>query len=89
MNQSPSPPKGSIRLSHGAWLEQETTQIYIPTGNQVLNFAASELEEFADILDDILTVLSSNSKINIHVCTSCGTEIESMEYVEPEGEDLQ
>jgi hypothetical protein len=50
---------------------------------------ASELEEFADVLDDILTVLSSNSKINIHVCNSCGTEIESMEYVDPSGEDLQ
>ena len=89
MNQSPSPPKGSIHLPHGAWLEQETMQICIPAGNQVLSFVASELEEFADVLDDILTVLSSYSKINIHVCTSCGTEIESMEYVDPSGEDLQ
>lgn len=64
-------------------------QVCIPAGNQVLSFVASELEEFADVLDDILTVLSSNSKINIHVCTSCGTEIESMEYTEPTGEDLQ
>ena len=89
MSQNPLPPKGSIRLPHGAWLEQETTQVYLPRGSQVLSFAASELEEFADILDDILTVLSSNSKLNIHVCASCGTEIESMEYTEPEGEDLQ
>lgn len=82
-------PKGSIKLPHGAWLETETARICIPTSTQTLSFVASELEEFADILDDILTVLSSNSKVSIHICASCGTEVESMEYVEPEGEDLQ
>lgn len=40
-------------------------------------------------MDDIVTVLSSNSRINIHTCGSCGTEIEEFDYEEPEGEDLQ
>lgn len=81
--------KSMIRLPHESWLDLETMQVCVPVGNQVLSFAASELENFADSLDDILTVLSSNSKVNIHVCQTCGTEIESIEYTEPEGEDLQ
>lgn len=88
MQQGQGKPKSVIRLPHEAWLELETMQVCIPTGSQVLSFAASELESFADMLDDILTVLSSNSKVSIHVCQSCGSEIESVDYTEPEGEDL-
>ena len=88
MNQLMSHPKGAIRLPHGAWLLKETGLICVPTGNVLLKFAASEIEEFADMMDDIVTVLSSNSKINIHTCQSCGTEIEEIDYEEPEGEDL-
>ena len=84
-----TPPQGSIKLPHGAWLEIETAQVCIPTETQILSFAASELDDFAEILDDILTVLSSNAKLNIHICGTCGSTIQDIEYTEPEGEDLQ
>lgn len=68
---------------------KETGLINVPTGNVLLKFAVEEIEEFAEMLDDIVTVLSSNMKVSIHTCQSCGTEIEEVDYEEPEGEDLQ
>lgn len=41
------------------------------------------------MIDDIVTVLSSNMKVSVHKCQSCGSEIEEVDYEEPEGEDLQ
>jgi uncharacterized protein with PIN domain len=67
---------------------KETGLVFVPAGKLVLNFAVSEIESFADIMDDIVTVLQSNSRVNVHVCESCGTEIEEVDYEEPEGEDL-
>lgn len=61
----------------------------VPTGNVLLKFAVEELEEFSEMIDDIVTVLSSNMRVNVHTCQSCGTEIEEVDYEEPEGEDLQ
>lgn len=89
MNQVPSPPKGAIRLPHGAWLVKETGLINVPTGNVLLKFAVEEIEDFSEMIDDIVTVLSSNMKVSIHKCQSCGSEIEEIDYEEPEGEDLQ
>lgn len=60
----------------------------VPTGNVLLKFQISELDEFAMIIDDIATVLSSNVITRVHKCQSCGTEIEEIDYEEPEGEDL-
>jgi hypothetical protein len=88
MNQLPSPPKGSIRLPHGAWLLKETGLVCLPTGNVLLKFQFDEFEEFSNIIDDISTVLKSNTKVTMHTCKSCGTEIEELDYSEPEGEDL-
>jgi hypothetical protein len=88
MDQLSSPPKGSIRLPHGAWLLKETGLVCVPTGNVLLKFQFDEFEEFSLIVDDISTVLKSNSKTTVHACESCGTEIEEISYEEPEGEDL-
>ena len=68
---------------------KETGLINVPTGNVLLKFAIEEIEEFAEMIDDIVTVLGSNMKVNVHTCQSCGTEIEEIDYEEPEGEDLQ
>lgn len=89
MNQTSNPPKGAIRLPHGAWLVKEIGRIFVPVGDLVLNFDINEIESFADTVDDIVTVLHSNSHVNVHICESCGTEIEETDYIEPEGEDLQ
>jgi len=83
------PQKGKVSLPHGAWLDRETASVFVPVAGQTLNFAVEEIEEFASIMDDIATVISSNAKISLHVCQACGTEIEEFEYQEPEGEDLQ
>jgi uncharacterized protein with PIN domain len=89
MSQLSTPPKGSIHLPHGAWLMRETGLICVPTGNVLLKFQFDEFSEFASIIDDISTVLSSNMRITTHVCESCGTELDEVSYEEPEGEDLQ
>ena len=60
----------------------------VPTGNVLLKFQFDEFEEFSSIIDDISTVLKSNTKVTMHACKSCGTEIEELSYEEPEGEDL-
>lgn len=89
MSQLMSPPKGSIKLPHGAWLLKETGLICVPTSNVLLKFEFDEFGEFSDIIEDISTVLKSNTKITVHTCNSCGTEIEELDYEEPMGEDLQ
>ncbi len=89
MNQAAfSPPQDAIRLPHGSWLMKKTNMIFIPTGNVILKFAIDEIESFADIVNDIMTVLQSNSRMTSHVCESCGTYVEELDYEEPEGEDL-
>jgi methionine synthase II (cobalamin-independent) len=62
--------------------------VHVPTGNILLKFALDEIDEFATIIDDIATVLSSNMNIHVHACEHCGTEFEEFDYEEPEGEDL-
>ena len=62
--------------------------MHVPTGNVLLKFALSEIDEFATIIDDIATVLSSNALVHVHKCERCGTQIEEIDYEEPEGEDL-
>jgi hypothetical protein len=89
MEHHSSPPKDSIRLPHGAWLSKKDNLVHVPTGNILLKFALSEIDEFATIMDDIATVLSSNMTVTVHKCQSCGTEIEEIDYEDPEGEDLQ
>lgn len=87
MTTSHPPPKGSVRLPHGAWLDKEKQTISVPLGNSLISFRVEEIGEVADILDDICTVVETNTKISVHVCESCGTEIEEMDYDEPkEGE---
>lgn len=68
---------------------KETGLVNVPTGNVLLKFAIEELEDFSEMIDDIVTVLNSNMKVNVHICQGCGTEIEEVDYEEPEGEDLQ
>lgn len=63
--------------------------VCIPTENKILSFAISELEVFTENLDDILTVINSNSTLRVHVCEACGSAVEDLEYTEPTGEDLQ
>lgn len=67
---------------------KETGLVNVPTGSVLLKFAIDEIENFAVMLDDIVTVLGSNMKVQVHTCQSCGTEIEEIDYEEPEGEDL-
>lgn len=67
---------------------RETGQVNVPTGSVVLKFAIEEIESFAEMIDDIVTVLNSNTRVDVHVCQSCGTEIEEIIYEEPEGEEL-
>ena len=67
---------------------KETGLVNVPTGNVLLRFGIDELEDFAEMIDDIVTVLHSNTKVTVHACQSCGTEIEEIDYEEPEGEDL-
>jgi hypothetical protein len=67
---------------------RETGLVCVPTGNVLLKFAFDEFEEFSLIIDDISTVLKSNTKVMTHTCESCGTKIEELDYEEPEGEDL-
>lgn len=67
---------------------KETGLVNVPTGSVLLKFAIDEIENFAVMLDDIVTVLGSNMKVHVHTCQSCGTEIEEVDYEEPEGEDL-
>lgn len=62
--------------------------MHVPTGNILLKFELGEIDEFATIIDDIATVLNSNTLIHVHACEHCGTEIEEFDYEEPEGEDL-
>jgi len=88
MNRPQLPPSGSIKLPHGAWLTKESNLIHIPTGKVLLKFALSEIDEFANIIDDIVTVLGSNLVVNVHTCESCGHQVEEIDYNEPEGEDL-
>lgn len=63
--------------------------MFVPVANQTLSFALEEIEDFAIMLDDITTVLASNIRVKTHVCQACGTEIDEMDYEEPEGENLQ
>lgn len=88
-SQKPTPPKGSIRLPHGAWLLREESLVCVPVGMTVLNFALEEISQFADMLDDICTVIESNTTFEVHTCPSCGTEIESADYNEPEDDEWQ
>lgn len=62
--------------------------MHVPTGNSILKFALEEIDEFATIIDDITTVLNSNTLVHAHVCEHCGTQIEELDYEEPEGQDL-
>jgi hypothetical protein len=89
-NQSPAPPKGSIHLPHGAWLLKEERLVCVPAGGMtVLNFALEEISQFADILDDICTVIESNINLDVHVCPTCGNEVEDIEYDEPKDDEWQ
>lgn len=91
MNQSqgPTPPKGSIRLPHGAWLLKEERLVCVPVGTTVLNFALEEISQFADMMDDICTVIESNINLEVHVCPTCGSEVEEIDYEEPKDDEWQ
>jgi hypothetical protein len=84
-----TPPKGSIQLPHGAWLLKQERQVCVPVGTTVLNFALEEISQFADMMDDICTVIESNINTEIHVCPTCGNETEEIDYDEPEEDEWQ
>lgn len=90
MSQSQqTPPKGSIQLPHGAWLLKQEKIVCIPVRSTILSFALEEISQFADIIDDICTVIESNTNFDVHTCPTCGSEVEDTNYDEPKDDEWQ
>jgi len=53
-------------------------------GNALLKFAAKEIEDLTEMIDDIMTALGSSMTVKAHAYQSCEAELE-----EPDDEDLQ
>ena len=76
-----------VLLPHGAKMDKETGNVEIPLGNTMLKVPSVQIGELADLLDDIATVIESNTKSVSIECPTCGNTVESIEYNEPQEGD--
>lgn len=52
-----------------------------------MSLPVMQLPDLIELLDDIQTVLDMQSKMNSHECPTCGSIVESIEYVSPDEGD--
>jgi len=79
---------GSVELPHNALIDSETGDISLPMGPITLNFTLEEWAVFAEIIDDITTVLQTSTVENVLKCPTCKTIATYMSYEEPSDKDV-
>ena len=85
-----SPPKRKqprVELPHGASLDTENNLLKIPLGPNLVSLPVIQLPDLIELLDDIQTVLDMQSKMSSHECPTCGSVVDSIEYVSPDEGD--
>jgi hypothetical protein len=79
--------RSTIDLPHGASLDLGSSTLQIPLGDNVISLPAIQLETLIELLDDIQTVLDSQSVMSSVECPTCGTLTQSIDYVSPDDGD--
>ena len=77
-----------VDLPHGATIDPDTGQVSICLGQVSLNFSLEEWENFLLMIDDINTVVQTNSIENVVQCPACNTVSRYIQYEEPAEEDI-
>lgn len=84
---SKKPKRSRIELPHGASLDPESGTLRIPLGQNLVSIPAFQLPDLIELLDDIQTVLDMQTKVTTTHCKSCGSIVETTDYVSPEDGD--
>lgn len=89
MKTKKSEKKEMIMLPHEAKLIIATNMLTIPIGTEgdELRIRAEDFEEFLITFDDIAIALEAMRKQSHEVCPTCGQDIISDEYKEPESNE--
>ncbi|MBC8409132.1 MAG: hypothetical protein H8E12_10485 [Rhodobacteraceae bacterium] len=77
-----------MELAHGATIDIDTGLIKLPIGSVTLNFSLEEWLVFADIIDDINTVVQVNTLENVMKCSTCDTITSYVHYEEPDESEI-
>jgi len=77
-----------VELVHGAGIDPETGDISLPIGNVTLNFSLEEWFTFANVIEEINTVLQMNTIENVMQCPACNTVATYIQYEEPSDEEI-
>jgi len=77
-----------VELPHGASIDQEENIVSFPLGSITLNLTFEEWQEFADAVDDVNTVLQSNTVESVMQCPTCNTIASYISYEEPSEKDV-
>jgi len=80
--------KQSVKLPHGATLDDDGV-ICLPLGDiSVLKFVLEEWSAFYEIIDDINIVIQANTVEGIIQCPTCNTIESYIKYEEPCDEEI-
>jgi hypothetical protein len=78
----------TVELTHGATIDIDTGLINLPIGNVILNFSLEEWTVFADIVDDVNTIIQVNTLENVMKCSTCNTVTSYIHYEEPDENEI-
>ena len=73
-----------VELPHGALLDPETQIVSLQMGQYRLKLPVDQLEELAEMVDDILTVLASVVQVTESHCPTCGSVNSTIEIKDPD-----
>lgn len=79
--------RSKIDLPHGASLDPESGLLKIPLGQNLVSIPALQLPDLIELLDDIQTILDMQTKVTTTHCQSCGSIVETTEYIDPDDGD--
>jgi len=77
-----------VELPHGAVIDVEQGLVALPLGNVTLTFTLEEWATFFTMIDDLNTVIQTNTVESLHQCGSCGTVTAFLDYEEPDEQEL-
>lgn len=78
----------TVELAHGATIDIDTGLVNLPIGNVILNFSLEEWLVFADVIDEINTVIQVNTLENVMKCSTCNTITSYVHYEEPDENEI-
>lgn len=73
-----------VLLPHGAVLNRKLGVVEIPINNFILKIKASQIPKFAEIFDDLTSILMTGGIVEEIECPTCGILHEKFVYNPPE-----